>query len=516
MPAKIAAVLAPATAHGAPHSAEHQQGDRRVPVNPRPTILAESLRSIGYTLESALADIVDNSISASAKAVSLKFLWEGGNPWIAIVDDGDGMCEEKLVEAMRFGSQSPRIARDPHDMGRFGLGLKTASISQCRRFTVVSLHRGAFSASSWDLDDLGEGADWELIVHNPAMIAKLPLLGELSGLLRLAGSGTIVCWQRIDQPFAAKGAEESEVFFSAAMDRARKHLELVYHRFLSPEIGKRAIKMDFNGNPIEAFDPFGPTLPSRQELPQEQIDIGSHKVLVQAYVLPHHTKVPASVYDSYGGEEGYFQSQGFYVYRNRRLIIKSTWFRLIRKEALSKLVRVRVDIPNSLDEEWRIDVKKAEASPPPAVLRELGRIIRRISDTGRRVYTRRATTLTSGPLVPVWKREVRDGLYAYSVNESHPLVAAVLKEAVDAKAVRNILRLVSSGFPTEAYFSDAANDQIYLEIGEKEAEQIARDLVEALKAGGLEGDQLRQQLVKIECPALTPALIDKLVPTKNG
>ena len=297
---------------------------------------------MGYTVETALADVIDNSISAGARNVSVRFLWANGDPWIAILDDGHGMTKAELIEAMRFGSTSPLATRGAEDLGRFGLGMKTASISQCRLLTVVSRVGGETAGCAWDLDRLAksDSPDWDLLLHTPATLAASPVVAPLLGTLATWGAGTIVCWQLIDGIFPDKSAGRQEVHFSDAMDRARAHLELVFHRFLSPETGRQAVRMDFNGNSLKAFDPFGPRHPARQELPLETIRINGDNVLVQPFVLPHHSKVPRSEYEAFGGEEGYLQSQGFYLYRNRRLIVKGTWFRLIRKEVLNKLIRV--------------------------------------------------------------------------------------------------------------------------------------------------------------------------------
>jgi hypothetical protein len=279
--------------------------------------------------------------------------------------------------------------------------------------------------------------------------------------------------------------------------------------------------MDFNGNPLKAFDPFGPKHPARQELTLEIIQINGECVQVQPYVLPHHSKIPRSEYEAFGSEEGYLQSQGFYLYRNRRLIVKGTWFRLIRKEVLNKLIRVRVDIPNSLDALWRIDVKKAEADPPETVLRELRKLVNRIAGTGQRVYTRRATRLNEGPMVSVWKREVADGKVRYSLNEDHPLLNELLsdEDGVRVARARACLRLVSNSFPSDVFFSDAASDII--EFGSPSDDalhlEVVGRLIEALRKCGFSGNALRQQLLKTEFPAVSPESLEKLLmPTSHA
>jgi len=489
-----------------------------IDLTPRPGLLIESLRNIGYTLETALADLVDNSITAEAGMISIRFLWASGAPWIAIADDGHGMTMSELHEAMRFGSVSPLAQRSAQDLGRFGLGLKTASLSQCRSLTVISKARTRMNACAWDLERLSNDGDpaWKALIPSIDGLARDSVIGPLlEGEIGEWKSGTLVVWQRLDAVLSDAGPGSAEQRFSDAMDRARLHLEQVFHRFLSPESGIKAVRMDFNGTALVAFDPFGPRHPARQELPLETVPVGKALVEVQAYVLPHHTKIPRADYELFGGDDGYLQNQGFYVYRNRRLIIKGTWFRLIRKEELNKLVRVRVDIPNTLDHLWRIDVKKSQADPPDSVLRELRKIIHRIAGAGRRVYTKRAVRLLQRETVPVWRREVADATVRYVLNHEHPLVRDLVNDEDPARRARNraCLQLVSTSFPSDLYFSDAANDDVEFGPAADEAGMvdIVRRLIEVLQKAGLSGDELRRQLVKIELPELAPGKLERLL-----
>ncbi len=491
-------------------------------LSPHPSALLESLRSIGYTLETALADIIDNSITAKSSSVSVRFLWDGGVPWVAIIDDGHGMTRQELIEAMRFGSRTPIEARDENDLGRFGLGMKTASISQCRHLTVVSKRKGELSACEWDLDKIAANgsADWLAGLLDPANIPGDALLGSLVGeFLANRTSGTILLWRRLDNSSVEKGNSVAETRFSEDMDSARKHLEMVFHRFLSPDPGKSAIRMDFNGNALEAFNPFGPSIPARQELPSETVRIEGRKMQVQPYILPHQSKVPKVLYEEYAGEQGYVQNQGFYIYRNRRLIVKATWFRLIKKEELNKLIRVRVDIPNSLDHLWKIDVKKSQATPPEAVRRELKKIIGRISGAGKEVFNRRATKLKNRTMNPVWCREVSDGKIRYCVNEEHPLLKSLLEQASKEQAgqLKTCLRLINETFPHELFFADVASDTAEFERpthGAEEIREAAVQLIDALRMCGYEGDDLRKQVFRTEAFPFPPELIEELISDK--
>lgn len=484
---------------------------------PHPAALIESLRSIGYTLDTALADIIDNSISAKASRISIQFRWNQGAPWIAIVDDGHGMSLDELTDAMRFGSSSPLAKREAKDLGRFGLGMKTASISQCRCLTVISKGNGKPSACEWNLDVIAGQTDdsWLLGTLSEEAVKGDAFLGPLlANSLSDRGSGTIVLWRNLDPSLAGVG---EEVRFNELLDSARGHLETVFHRFLSPDHpGQQATKMDFNGSELEAFNPFGPSIPARQELPEEQIHMNGDIVHVQPFVLPHHSKVSRQEYSKYAGEAGYLQNQGFYIYRNRRLIVKSTWFRLIRKEELNKLIRIRVDIPNTLDHLWQINVNKSKVQPPEQVRRELKKLIRRIEGAGKMVYKRRAVRLQNRKVTPVWKREVVDSRIRYRVNEEHPLLAHLMSNAPDPLPgqFKTCLELIAEGFPYEACFADVGSEDVEFDddsVSEEEVRHACRQLVEALHACGFGDDEIRERALRTEIPGASVELIESIL-----
>jgi hypothetical protein len=336
-----------------------------IDLSPSPSSLIESLRDIGYSIEAAVADVVDNSITALSSLVDLRFSWNSGAPWLAIVDNGYGMAHAELIAAMRFGSMSPLDKREANDLGRFGLGLKTASFSQCRCLTVLSKKDGVLSCCQWDLDSIlkSNSQKWLLRVLSKEEVEKHGVLTVLKAeFLNSYDSGTIVLWDQIDRIDAGADAEVKESKFHECLNSVRSHLELVFHRYISPEAGRSKVRFRFNKDEMEAFDPFNTS--KSVERQSSDFKCEGENIHVQPYVLPRHNAVSKSEWKKYEGQAGYLHEQGFYVYRNRRLIIKGTWFRLIPKAELTKLLRVRVDIPNTLDHLWRIDVKKSQASPP--------------------------------------------------------------------------------------------------------------------------------------------------------
>lgn len=461
------------------------------------------MRCIGYTLETALSDIIDNSITAGARRISVQFRWNDGQPWLAVLDDGCGMSAEKLREAMRFGGDlSPSDKRDAHDLGRFGLGLKTASLSQCRCLTVVSKSDKEPYALEWDVDYLAAAGstEWHACVpsvkdlHNDA-VRLLDNFGR---------TGTLVLWRKMDSFVSDEKRKVTEAQFDEAIARVSGHIALVFHRFLAPdEPGRKAVKMDFNNTPIEPFNPFGSAVPARRELTAEAITVLGKKIGIQPFVLPHYTKISRAEYERAGGEEGYRENQGFYVYRNRRLILKGTWFRLTPKTELTKLLRVRVDIPNSFDHLWQLDVKKSRAYPPPVVLERLKEVIQNIANEGRRVYTRRGTR-TVADTVHIWAEEIAEGKACYTLNEEHPFVAHLVEDGnggVDPQKLA-LLRIISGAFPVQSFHLRANDDKTEIVSAAKQEETLAAvtNLIRSLRGEGLCESAVKKQLAKTELP----------------
>lgn len=429
------------------------------------------------------------------------------------------MSPAELNDAMRFGSASPLESREVNDLGRFGLGMKTASISQCRRLTVISLKEGRISGREWDLEKMAESKsdEWNLYqLEEDEILADSQLTELINHSTFSCQSGTVVMWRNLDFALVGEGSPSDEQRFNEMLDSSRGHLETVFHRYLSPDPGHSSLHIDFNGTELEAFNPFGPSIPARQELPEEKIILNGGAVRVQPYVLPHRSKVSAEDYQNYAGEDGYFQNQGFYIYRQRRLIVKSTWFRLIKKEELNKLIRVRVDIPNSLDHLWHINVNKSQVQPPESVRKELKKIIKRIEGAGKLVYTRKATKLKNPVRIPVWRREIFDGKIRYRVNLEHPLIQSLLDNLPPERAqiLESGITLIEQSFPFEACHSDVANDNNEIEANisdEQTIRVVCFRVLNALRECGFEGDELRSQLMRTEIPGASQELINEIV-----
>lgn len=438
---------------------------------PDASTLLEAMRAMGYSFETAVADLVDNSIAAACTSVGISFS-PFDEPYIALVDDGRGMTRTELLEAMRHGSRHPLVDREAHDLGRFGLGMKTASLSQCRRLTVVSKQGQETSGAEWDLDVVDRSCDWCLLELEPQDVDAVPGIE----MLRQLESGTLVVWRNLDRALA--GEPDPVKALQDHIDRTREHLSLVFHRYLDGTGPK--LSLAINGLTVAPLDPFLRTRKGRQSFPIENVVVDGHKVVVEAHILPHISRLTSSEIAKAGGEDGLRKNQGFYVYRNRRLIAWGTWFRLAKQEEMTKLARVMVDIPNSLDHLWSLDIKKSSAHPPEKVRRALRQIVDRIADRSRRVYSHRGRVTPNGAIVPTWQRiELRGGRFQYRINREHDIFAAMRQVVPEegAALLERFAQMIEQSFPYEAAYADMASDrQPAPEESDEQIEDRLRDM----------------------------------------
>ncbi|PPD16123.1 MAG: ATP-binding protein [Methylobacterium sp.] len=422
---------------------------RRSNATPHAAALIEGLRDIGYSLETAISDIIDNSITACAHRVEIVTETYSEEPYIAIIDDGVGMIEDELVAAMRPGSRNPLAMRDETDLGRFGLGLKSASFSQCRRLTVVSRRSGQTSAAIWDLDDVAERNEWA--VQLPDHFDLIP------GIEKLGQQGTLVLWQKLDRltgGYSHNAAKRAEVI-NQRIAETERHLRLVFHRFMEDA---KPLRILLNGRLLRPIDPFARKNPATISDPEEKLTLIRGDVEIQSFTLPHHKQISKMDWEDIGGPEGHLKSQGFYLYRGKRLILHGTWFGLCRQSELTKLSRVRVDIPNSMDADWKIDVKKSSAQLPAVVRDRLKRVIERILAGSKRTYSKRGQKLVDHERLPMWHRIQADGQIRYRPNIEHPAFAD-FAESLHPDLRRgffNCIALVGASLPIETLHADMA------------------------------------------------------------
>lgn len=421
---------------------------RQADATPHAAALIEGMRDFGYTLETAMADIIDNSITAGASKVEIIAEPLGESPWIAVVDDGTGMQEAELVEAMRPGSKNPLDEREGHDLGRFGLGLKSASFSQCRRLTVISRRDGKTSAATWDLDAVAKTNVWKVDFEDD--LADVPTAD------RLPETGTIVLWRKLDRLSTGylHDANKRAAEINKALSGAERHLRLCFHRYM--EGSRPKLRLLLNGRKLSPIDPFASQHKATQTDPVEELHLAKGIVETQCFTLPHHKMMSRSEWDDLGGPEGHLRSQGFYIYREQRLIIAGSWLGLARQTELTKLSRVRVDIPNTMDADWKIDVRKANAQMPPIVRERLRKIVERLQGTSKRTYKRRGQKLVDDTKLPFWSRIQKDGKVIYRPNSDHPAISGFEESLPEEyrNGFRTCLKLIGSGLPMESLHAD--------------------------------------------------------------
>lgn len=447
---------------------------------PKASILIESMRDIGYSLETALADVIDNSITAGASDIHIRVDSIGPEIAIGIVDNGRGMTRDELIESMRLGSRNPLENRNERDLGRFGLGLKTASFSQCRRLTVVARKAGQTTVATWDLDHVARTDSWSLQIDSST--EGIPFVDHLGP------EGALVLWQRLDRAVEQEGSDLARRHFVRRVDEAGRHLELVFHRFLAGEPGLRKVRIQINSVPLQPFDPFNSQHPATIRGQTERVRVKEHEVTITAFTLPHHRNVTAAEWERYAGPAGYVKNQGFYLYREKRLIIHGTWFGLARQMELTKLTRVRIDMSNGLDSEWQVDVKKAWARPPLPVRTRLQSLVAALGSPSRRIYTQRGQKMYSAG-DPVWQRVQEDNSITYRLNMDNPIIAAFRDRLPEElrDAYTRTLRAASAGLPMDALFADLASspDNVRGELLEDESlAELLMTSVDALKAAG--------------------------------
>lgn len=484
---------------------------------PSAAALIESLRGVGYTPAAAIADLLDNSITAGAGRAWLNMQWAGASSRVALLDDGEGMEEAELVAAMRPGSRSPRDSRQPGDLGRFGLGLKTASFSQARRLTVATKKTGCVSIRRWDLDHVVAVDEWQLLhgTHpqtEPALLESLVTLDH----------GTLVIWENLDR-LLGQGIEHdvgAADRFYALCENVERHLAMVFHRFL--ELPRPTLALYMNGRTersrVKGWDPFLRNHGATWSSPVEIIRSTEGPAEIQGYVLPHQDRLSPVEFGEAGGPEGWLAQEGFYVYRNMRLLSSGGWMdlgspRAWTREEPYKLARIRVDITNAQDSSWRVDIKKSAVHPPDGIRSRLRDLAERVREQARRVFVYRGSparrTTVDAPVERLW---VGGGnANVYRIDRNNPLVAAARD---NADLVEALLVAIERSVPVQRIWLDitdngppAQRDGIPSDEVRRAAHVLYRNF--RLRAQ-LSEDDARRKLLRLEPFDLYPEFINGL------
>jgi hypothetical protein len=427
---------------------------------PRAGPMLEALRGLGYSTAAALADLIDNSISAGASEVRVDCSWAGAASRITILDNGRGMDDAELESAMRLGEKSPLDVRAADDLGRFGMGLKTASFSQCRRLTVASAKAGERACLRWDLDALAANPDGGWLLFEGPADGSESLLAPLED----RQAGTLVLWEALDR-IVTSGYKPDD--FNDLIDRIEDHVAMVFHRLIQ---GPRpTLRLLLNGRAVEPWDPFmtgHPAKPWASPIARTNTDAGP--IEVECHVLPHKDKLSDFEFKAGSGPEGWTAQQGFYVYRNERLLVSGGWLglgqgRAWNREEAHRLARIRLDIPNTADAAWKIDIRKSTARPPVSLRPWLTRLAEDTRDRARKVFAFRGSPgpgLGGVAIEQAWRVEHNSAGARYRIDEKHPAVSAVLDVSGEQlPLIRAMLRVIEETVPVQRIWLDTAENK---------------------------------------------------------
>ncbi len=456
---------------------------KKIQNNPSPKILMNSMRAIGYSFKTAVADILDNSISARATEIKI-YTPINDELYLAFFDNGEGMSHDELLNAMKYGSQ--RDSYGAHDLGRFGLGLKSASLSQCKKLTVVSKKEGIISAFRWDLDIVLE--DWDCLELDELEIKELPKID----LLDAVEQGTIVVWQEFDIAYKKSNGHVREIL-SEEVEETEKHLSLVFHRFINRPFNP--IKIYINDDRIRGLDPFLEDHPKTDSQKPSPINCEGTEIMVQQFILPHQNDLSNDDIEKLGGIDYLRNGQGFYVYRNDRLIIYGTWFKLASSNFNSELYkygRIKVDIPNTLDEIWDIDIKKQNASIPRVILNSLKKAVSNVRGRSKEKTAKRVRLTLDKDDSKIWNKSLdRDGKEIYFVNSESNFVKNFIDEFDDRdkSKIIHFLEILSSMVPYDDIYNSMCNKAL--------AQKISQDGIDSIVIEGVNQFNYLKKLLQL-------------------
>ncbi|WP_406077247.1 ATP-binding protein [Micromonospora sp. NBC_00858] len=419
-------------------------------VAPSAARLTDSLRDIGYDFPTAVADIVDNSVAAGAGRVEIDIMFDGSESWVMIADDGEGMSANGLLEALRYGS---RRDYGRGDLGRYGLGLKTASLSQCRSLTVVSRRRAATARTvsrMIDLELIAEMDDW--VVAEPDSDEHLA-----RARATVAGpGGTVVLWRRLDRVLPERNPEGgwARRRLEALAKKTADHLGTVFHRFLEGDVGTGLV-ITVNGEKVRPWNPFAPDEPAREALPPLRFEVtvgeATGMVALQRYVLPSRDQFSSSgEFERLSGPLNWNRQQGLYVYRAQRLVQWGGWNGMRGIDEHTKLARASLDFDTDLDIVFNINVAKIRVAMPPQLRQLLERPVHELCLRADDAYRKNSRSASEGPKASFEQLTAISRSEASASGPSMPVVGLALRAAAMRAGEYSALQRIGETLRAEA------------------------------------------------------------------
>jgi hypothetical protein len=415
---------------------------RVIDQSPSPKSHIKTLMRIGYTLNSAVSDVIDNSITAGALNIEISAPPGLVLPIITIIDDGCGMNLEELMQSMQLGCKDPSDARQSGDLGRFGSGMKTASFSQAAKLTVISRKKGhPLVAARWDIEQIQATDSWCLEVYEGLEVENL----EGFSASFPPESGTQIIWSSLSCIETGSHAQDHDLELAAKLTELKAYVALHFHRFM---VGKDKRTFRLNKSIIEPTDPFMVGNSGYQEGPTEKLRCKGGYVFIQTHVLPNFNRMDADVLEKLGGADGIAQQQGIYIYRENRLINSGGWLGMARNSQLGALARVQVDIPSSLDNDWSTDVKKASLQIPEKVKKGLKKFLSDPVKRSKRVYQYKGKLAVANGFWKICEDENTHKI-SYQVDPDNTELASLTQslESTEVRALVDYLKQLATSLP---------------------------------------------------------------------
>ena len=332
-------------------------------------------------------------------------------------------------------------------------------------------------------------------------------------LLEPNASGTVVLWENFDR--LEQESSNAQAAFDENIQKAREHVALVFHRFIKGEAGLKPVSIFFNGDRVKAVDPFLTSHTATQPLTEQKLQINGEEILIKPYVLPFPGKLTSKDIQNIGSIDSLRLNQGFYIYRNRRLIIWGTWFRMTPRSEIKKLARIRVDIPNTLDSLWDIDIKKSRASLPQLIRENLRNIVNKSIERSDGVYKHRGTKFRKDDLTHIWEAMDERGAFKCRINKTHPLYK-MLEDVLDEQhlnLLENFVRLLEESFPYAECYYHIANNESKMDPpagNDDEMYDLAEQFIHSFLSGGAPLPQIIKDIENMDLFAKYPEMLAKI------
>jgi hypothetical protein len=475
--------------------------------SPNPDYLIKSIAEQGYSLETSLADLMDNSISAEANKIEVLIDFDSEPFKLFLADNGQGMTEEELSKNMQFPSNSPEDSRSNSDLGRFGLGMKTASFSQTRKFTVLSKKKNEtkYNGRTWDVDFLKDNG-WKIIVNSDEEVARLMYQYNQLSSSFLKGfdnykPNTIVIWEGLYkfENYLQKGNRKDSLKREIT-EVTSDYLALVFHRFMEKD--SNPLRIRINNTIVSPFNPFPEEEKDFRQIEPKQSSFRSDVIKIEGYILPSRaiseTKKGLNKWTT--KHRGLMDMEGLYIYRANRIILFGGWNGIIKKAPRLQLARLRVEVGNSVDHLLHLNVAKSQIVVPHELRNAFEDYIHELKIEAEREYYNRGIRKFSGTKsqnhIQLFERSYSNKGSILEVNNNFPLVKN-LQESLNKKQnsqLNLLLRMINTRVNNIRHVHE---EKEFTGIEEKDGVDINELLhtIKALLDAGIPSSQITKDII---------------------